>query len=137
MEEQTFLLEIHSRFLLELKKYGGKELDVTQRNINSTVKFVVIPISSLQKRISTKLILFTFATQQKQRTIKVRQNPADSFVIRGRCILKTLVPGKDRKAEFFFSWYGYFQPVNRRCFTFLFVLFKNIGALASVVGARE
>ena len=108
MEEQTFLLEIQSRFLLELKKYGGKELDVTLRNINSTVKFVVIPISSLQKRISTKLIVFTFATQQKRRTIKVRQKPADTFVIRGRCILKTLVPGKDRKAEFFFSWYGYF-----------------------------
>ena len=29
MEEQAFLLEIQSRFLLELKKYGGKELDVT------------------------------------------------------------------------------------------------------------
>ena len=47
MEEQTFLLEIQSRSLLELKKYGGKdpELDVTLCNINSTVKFVVIPIS--------------------------------------------------------------------------------------------
>lgn len=40
MEEQTFLLEIQSRSLLELKKYrGNKELDVTLRNINSTVKF--------------------------------------------------------------------------------------------------
>ena len=45
MEEQTFLLEIQSRSLLELKKYGGKELDVTLCNINSTAKFVVIPIS--------------------------------------------------------------------------------------------
>ena len=47
MEEQTFLLEIQSRSLLELKKYrGNKEIDVTLRNINSTVKFVVIPTSS-------------------------------------------------------------------------------------------
>ena len=54
MEEQTFLLEIQSRSLLELKKYGGEELDVTLCNIN--------------------------------------------IVIRGRCILKTLVPRKDSKS---------------------------------------